>query len=205
MSTRRHLPDGLPDHRARATQRGECSVIANHTPNGTTPNTTRKDTPSPPPSTPTRHHAPRARHQGPPPTPQPPSSPDTTTTTTRQRPPTTSPTTPFPPAALAMPTPSTPPSAPHQTCHIPKLHTTHTGNRQHHRPTLTTCSTVTIDAASGTTITPDCTARTTRSQPAPNPKHPHRHHPRRPDPTTPTQRTHRPRSTRQHKPPHARQ
>ena len=45
MSTRRHLPDGLPDHRARATRRGECSVIANHTPNGTTPNTTSTQRP----------------------------------------------------------------------------------------------------------------------------------------------------------------
>ena len=125
VSTRRHLPDGLPDHRARATRRGECSVIANHTPNGMTPNTTRNDTPSPPPCTLTRHHTPRARHQGHPPTPQPPSSPATTTTTTRHWPPTTSPTTPSPPAALATPSRSTPPSAPHHTCHTPTLHTTH--------------------------------------------------------------------------------
>ena len=80
------LPQGLPDHRARANRRGECSVIANHTPNGTTPNTTRNDTRSPPPYTPTRHHTTKAHHQGRQPTPRPPSSPATTTTTTQPTP-----------------------------------------------------------------------------------------------------------------------
>ena len=81
-----------------------------------------------------------------------------------------SPTTPSPLTALTMPPPGTPPSTQRHTCNTPTFnitHSTHTSYRKHRRPTLITCSTVTIDIASDTTITPDHTA--------PNPKHPYPH------------------------------